>query len=78
METQIIQQLGDELYAALRARTTVRPLIERQSDITIKDAYQISLHMLQKRIDLDGETVIGKKIGVTKERFFFSPLCPLD
>jgi 2-oxopent-4-enoate/cis-2-oxohex-4-enoate hydratase len=67
METQIIQQLGDELYAALRARTTVRPLIERQSDITIKDAYQISLHMLQKRIDLDGETVIGKKIGVTSK-----------
>jgi 2-oxopent-4-enoate/cis-2-oxohex-4-enoate hydratase len=67
METQKIQQLGDELYAALRARTTVRPLIERQSDITIKDAYQISLHMLQKRIDLDGETVIGKKIGVTSK-----------
>ena len=67
METQIIQQLGDELYAALRARTTVRPLIERQSDITIKDAYQISLHMLQKRIDLDGETVIGKKIGVSSK-----------
>lgn len=67
METEKIQQFGDELYAALRARTTVRPLIERQSDITIEDAYQISLHMLQKRIDLDGETVIGKKIGVTSK-----------
>ncbi len=67
MKTEEIQQLGNELYSALRTRMTVRPLVERQSDITIKDAYRISLHMLQKRLDLDGEVVVGKKIGVTSK-----------
>lgn len=67
MDIEKIQQLGDELYSALRTRTTVRPLIERHQDITIEDAYQISLHMLNKRIDLDGERVVGKKIGVTSK-----------
>lgn len=67
MKTEEIQQLGNELYSALRTGMTVRPLVERQSDITIKDAYRISLHMLQKRLDLDGEVVVGKKIGVTSK-----------
>ena len=67
MDIEKIQQFGDELYRALRDKTTVRPLIERQKDITIEDAYQISLHMLRKRIDLDGETIVGKKIGVTSK-----------
>lgn len=67
MDIETIQQFGDELYRALRDKATVRPLIERQQDITIEDAYQISLHMLQKRIDLDGETIVGKKIGVTSK-----------
>ena len=60
-----ITALGDELYDALRARRTLSPLTERWPEITIEDAYHVSLRMLHRRIDDDGEKVIGKKIGVT-------------
>lgn len=60
-----IAELGDELYAALRSRTTLAPLTERWPEITIEDAYHVSLRMVKRRIEDDGETIIGKKIGVT-------------
>jgi len=55
---------GDELYTALRSRVTVRPLSEREPEITISDAYHVSRRLLERRL-ADGEQVIGKKIGVT-------------
>ncbi len=58
------EQLGDELFEALRGQQCLTPFTERESDITIDDAYYISLRMVQRRVD-DGETIIGKKIGVT-------------
>lgn len=61
-----IHALGDELFAALRARTTLAPLTEREAGIDIDDAYRISLRFLERRI-ADGERVIGKKIGVTSK-----------
>ncbi len=64
MEPQRIQQLGDELYAALRAQETVSPLTEREANISIEVAYHISLRLLNRRIE-SGEQVVGKKIGVT-------------
>lgn len=67
MEQDKINQLGGELYEALRTQTTVAPLTDRESDITIEDAYHISLRMLQQRVELDGEKIIGKKIGVTSK-----------
>jgi 2-oxopent-4-enoate/cis-2-oxohex-4-enoate hydratase len=60
-----IEQLGDELYDALRARRTLTPLTERWPEISIEDAYHVSLRMVNRRIEDDGERVIGKKIGVT-------------
>ena len=60
------QQLGKELYDALRSGTTLQPLIERVPNIEIEDAYHISNAMLQHRLK-DGETVVGKKIGVTSK-----------
>lgn len=60
-----IEQLGDELYDALRTRRTVTPLTERWPEVTIEDAYHVSLRMVNRRIENDGEKVIGKKIGVT-------------
>ena len=66
MDTAQIQTLGDELFAALRACRTVEPLSKRHPDIQVEDAYQISLHMLQRRL-ADGERVVGKKIGVTSK-----------
>ena len=54
------------LFSALRERSTIRPLIEQDSSLEIDDAYAISLGFLAKR-QAEGETVIGKKIGVTSK-----------
>ena len=67
MEQDQIDKLGDELYEALRTQSTVAPLTDRENDITIEDAYHISLRMLNQRVGLDGEQVVGKKIGVTSK-----------
>ncbi|MEX0730552.1 MAG: 2-oxopent-4-enoate hydratase [Aquisalimonadaceae bacterium] len=66
MNQEKIQQYGDELYTALRQRSAVAPLTEREPAITIEDAYHISNRMLARR-QQDGEQVIGKKIGVTSK-----------
>lgn len=66
MDTQLIHHLGDELYKAMVARTTIAPLTTTHPEITIEDAYQISLRMLENRVAA-GEQVIGKKIGVTSK-----------
>jgi 2-oxopent-4-enoate/cis-2-oxohex-4-enoate hydratase len=66
MDKQKIERYGDELYQALVKREAVAPLTDREPGITIEDAYQIQLRMIQRRIDR-GETVVGKKIGVTSK-----------
>ena len=66
MDKQQIQICGDELYQAMLDRKPVRPLTECFSEITIDDAYNISLRMLERRIE-SGEKVIGKKIGLTSK-----------
>ncbi len=66
MNQEQIIACGDELYQALTKRETIRPLTERFSDLTIDDAYHISLRMLERRVEA-GERVIGKKIGVTSK-----------
>ena len=66
MEQTRIQTFGDELYQAMLNREAVAPLTDRGEDITINDAYHISLRMLERRL-ADGASVIGKKIGVTSK-----------
>jgi 2-oxopent-4-enoate/cis-2-oxohex-4-enoate hydratase len=66
MDKNKIQQYGDELYQALINRVAVDPLTDREPGITIEDAYQIQLRMIQRRLDA-GETIVGKKIGVTSK-----------
>ena len=66
MKQTQIDQLGDELYQALVKREVLEPLTNRVAEITIEDAYQIQQRMLSRRIEA-GETVIGKKIGVTSK-----------
>ena len=61
-----IRRYGDELYQALITRTTVAPLIAREPQITIDDAYRIQERMVARRLEL-GETIVGKKIGVTSK-----------
>jgi len=65
MDKAKIEALGDELYRALRTSTAINPLTEREPDISIEDAYHISQRMVALRIERDGETIVGKKIGVT-------------
>lgn len=67
MDQEKINALGDELYEALRGGHTVTPLTDRESDIQIEDAYHISLRMVNRRVEDDGEQIIGKKIGVTSK-----------
>ncbi len=66
MDKELINRSGDELYEAMVNRQTVAPLTERYSDITIDDAYHISLRMLDRRLQA-GARIIGKKIGVTSK-----------
>ena len=66
MDTNKIQAYGDELYQALIQRKPVDPLTDREPGITIEDAYRIQLRMIQRRLDA-GETIVGKKIGVTSK-----------
>jgi 2-oxopent-4-enoate/cis-2-oxohex-4-enoate hydratase len=66
LEESRIFELGDELYQALSDRQMIDPLTEREPDITIEDAYHISLRMVNRRVEA-GESIIGKKIGVTSK-----------
>ena len=66
MDNDKIQQYGDELYNALLQRRAVEPLTDREPSITIEDAYRIQLRMIQRRLEA-GETIVGKKIGVTSK-----------
>lgn len=66
LNEQTIQALGDELYQALCNRVAIAPLTEREPEISVEDAYHVSLRMVQRRI-ADGETIVGKKIGVTSK-----------
>lgn len=66
MNEQLIQALGDELYDALKACRVVDPLTTRHADITIEDAYRIQQRLNARRVEA-GETIVGKKIGVTSK-----------
>jgi len=66
MQTQLIEQLGTELYQALVDAKTVKPLTDRHPDITMEDAYKIQQQLMKLRLKA-GERVIGKKIGVTSK-----------
>ena len=67
MDQDKINSLGDELYEALRSQSTLSPFTERETDIAIEDAYYISLRMVNRRVEKDGEKIVGKKIGVTSK-----------
>ncbi|TMM46984.1 fumarylacetoacetate hydrolase family protein [Colwellia ponticola] len=64
--SELHNQLAQELFDAQKKRLAVAPLIARYPELTIDDAYQISLKTLALRTQA-GEKVIGKKIGVTSE-----------
>ena len=64
MDNQLISKLGDELYEAFVSRNTLTAFTEQYPDITLEQAYRIQERFIQRRLN-SGETVTGKKIGVT-------------
>ncbi|MBS0429954.1 MAG: 2-oxopent-4-enoate hydratase [Proteobacteria bacterium] len=66
MDKEKIKGWGDALYDALVSCRPVEPLTDREPGMSIEEAYQIQLRMIQRRVD-GGETVVGKKIGVTSK-----------
>ena len=66
MNPELITTLGDELYEALTACRVVDPLTTRHPEITVEDAYRIQQRLNARRVAA-GETIIGKKVGVTSK-----------
>lgn len=66
MHKATITELGNELYSAINERRVLNPLTAEHPDITIANAYEISMQILHNRLSA-GETLIGKKIGVTSK-----------
>ena len=66
MTPDLILSCGDELYYAWRERRVVTPLLERFPDIRIEDSYAIQSRYVARRV-MAGETIVGKKIGVTSK-----------
>ena len=60
------KQHSQTLFHALRTRQTIPPISAAHPELTIDDAYEISLGFLELRTQ-DSERVIGKKIGVTSK-----------
>lgn len=66
MSPDLITTLGDELYAALNGCHVLEPLTSRHPEITVEDAYRIQQRLNARRVAA-GETIVGKKIGVTSQ-----------
>jgi len=66
MDSSTIEKYGKELYDAWNTGRTVAPILQREPDITIEDAYGIQLCFIAHRVNA-GEKIIGKKIGVTSK-----------
>jgi 2-oxopent-4-enoate/cis-2-oxohex-4-enoate hydratase len=63
-DSATLDKYSDELFKALRARSAVEPLSDRNPNLTNEEAYQVSLGILQRR-EAAGEKIVGKKIGLT-------------
>jgi 2-oxopent-4-enoate/cis-2-oxohex-4-enoate hydratase len=61
-----IRILGDELFDAWKNTKAVDPITDRETDITIEDAYHVQLRTIARRVEA-GERIVGKKIGVTSQ-----------
>ena len=58
-----LDALSAELYEAWRTRTTVAPLRTR-TNLDLRGAYRVAEGFVHRRLEA-GETIVGKKIGVT-------------
>jgi 2-oxopent-4-enoate/cis-2-oxohex-4-enoate hydratase len=67
MTPEKINQYGNALYDALASSTAIEPFTTTEPDMTIDDAYAIQVVMMQKRLAVTGEKMLGKKIGITSQ-----------
>lgn len=61
-----ISQFATELLEAEEARQGIRPLTEQNKNLTIEEAYQIQLEIVEKKL-AQGKKIIGKKVGLTSD-----------
>jgi 2-oxopent-4-enoate/cis-2-oxohex-4-enoate hydratase len=66
MKTLEIEQCAHRLNEAMGTQRTLPPLTTQYPELTIDQAYAISLAFLNIRLE-KGEKIIGKKIGLTSE-----------
>ena len=66
MTVDVIERFSSELWRAQMELDPIEPLTERVPGLTVEDAYRISLAVLDRRL-AGGESVVGKKIGLTSE-----------
>ncbi len=66
MDAALLERHGDALYDAWRERRVLAPLTEVEPGISIRDAYAIQQRLVNRRLQA-GETIVGKKIGVTSK-----------
>ncbi|MGG1663486.1 2-keto-4-pentenoate hydratase [Brevibacillus sp. NRS-1366] len=64
MNQQVMNQLADYLSRAEQNRQGVKPLTKLVPDIQMKDAYQVQLLIVQRKVE-SGQKIVGKKIGLT-------------
>ncbi|WP_026566859.1 2-keto-4-pentenoate hydratase [Bacillus sp. UNC41MFS5] len=60
----LVEGIAKELIDAESHQYSVAPLTERYSELTVGDAYQIQLEVIDKKLK-EGHKVIGKKVGLT-------------
>lgn len=64
MDKQDILKLADMLYQSEHNRTSLPPLTELNTEITVEDAYAVQMANVE-RVQSMGHEIAGKKIGLT-------------
>ena len=66
INSAFIQTATQQLYNALRTGKPIAPLTDERPEMSLDEAYAISVALRDMRLK-DGEMIIGKKIGVTSK-----------
>lgn len=66
LAANVIERYGDALYDALRSGVPIPKISSLEPDSTIDDAYRIQSRLVERRVRA-GETIVGKKIGLTSK-----------
>ncbi|MFX3633982.1 MAG: 2-keto-4-pentenoate hydratase [Candidatus Pristimantibacillus sp.] len=62
----IIDTLASELMKAETTKVTIAPFTETYADLSVTDAYQIQLQVVEAKLAA-GRHIIGKKVGLTSK-----------